>query len=108
MSEKVANWVGGGCPLSIWAKGHRTQRPTIQNVNSFNFTQYRYKKTKIVTNTGTNTDRVTNTNTYKNTHRVANTNTNKNTNTSNTVSSNSECFLLKNIYPFSQRQISEQ
>ena len=47
MSEKVANWVVGGVGMAIWAKGHRTQRPTIQNVNSFNSTKYRYIQIQI-------------------------------------------------------------
>ena len=47
MSEKVANWVVGGVGMAIWAKGHRTHRPTIQNVNSFNSTKYRYIQIQI-------------------------------------------------------------
>ena len=90
----------GGCPLSIWAKGHRTQRPTIQNVNSFNFTQYRYKKTKIVTNTGTNTDRVTNTNTDTNTYRVANTNTKKYKYIKHIIQQSSNVFSSKTFILF--------
>ena len=39
--------LGGWWLMSIWPKGHQTQRPTIQNVNSFNCSKYRYMQIQI-------------------------------------------------------------